>query len=764
MSEKKIDWTAIEFVDNQPCLDLIEARKPVGILAILDEESKLPKATDETFITKLNTNYDKKHEYYEKPRLARDKFIVKHYAGAVEYEIEGWRDKNKDQLPEHLIELVRTSANKFIAILYAPDGVLALKEGQQAPQDVKESKDNKLTLGAQFKNQLTSLMDMLSTTTPFFIRCVKPNMEKVPDKFNSELIYNQLLYAGMLETIRIRRMGYPIRYTHEDFWKRFRCICPEVQPVKGDFVASNASLLKALGLNSPKDFQSGVTKVFLKQDISNQLEDRRNVALTATIIKMQTWWRCINPFSYFYEQNKSSIVVQTWWRMGTKRVKFVKRRKSSVVIQKWLRMQKARRHLLALKEKKRKEEEEKRKREEEERQRKIKEMGKEAVEKEEEEKRLAEAEKEAREMEKFKALAEGEFGASHAGGEEGGEGAGEEEDKEKIEGNIEISNDPKKNRGSIMMKSGDKLEVPINVDGRITLGLGWKGGQWDMDASCLMFRFKQHRDDVYYYKPRSKDGSVIHRGGYAGLIRINPEEGDAEQIDVNLSKISPKTNTLLFVVTVFSPEGNFSSVHDAYVRLIDASTQSEFCRYTLTQSGDETARIMCKLFRYGFSKWRIQALGEPSEGRLYKHMIPKVEPFLDPKPPMRKFRIRVHRGKFTDIKKMYKGDSKTSLNTFCEIRFDIDKAKTKVVKKSLTPQWRSTKEVAGNSNILEINIMHKSRFGKEILLGTCLIPLADNNVQIQETWFKLEQRDKSKARKETAVTGDIKLTIQEMLI
>lgn len=315
-----------------------------------------------------------------------------------------------------------------------------------------------------------------------------------------------------------------------------------------------------------------------------------------------------------------------------------------------------------------------------------------------------------------------------------------------------------------MMKSGDKLEVPINVDGRITLGLGWKGGQWDMDASCLMFRFKQHRDDVYYYKPRSKDGSVIHRGGYAGLIRINPEEGDAEQIDVNLSKIAPKTNTLLFVVTVFSPEGNFSSVHDAYVRLIDASTQSEFCRYTLGQSGDETARIMCKLYRYGFSKWRIQALGEPSEGRLYKHMIPKVEPFLDPKPPMRKFRVRIHRGKFTDIKKMYKGDSKTALNTYCELRFDIDKVKTKVIKKSLTPQWRSTKEVSGNSNILEINIMHKSRFGKELLLGTCLIPLAGENVQIQESWFKLEQRDKSKSRKETAVTGDIKLTIQEMLI
>jgi myosin X len=81
-----------------------------------------------------------------------------------------------------------------------------------------------------------SLMTMLATTEPYFIRCVKPNMSKVPDKFDQELIYNQLLYAGMLETIRIRRMGYPIRYTLEDFWKRYKCICPEVCRVTSGLV------------------------------------------------------------------------------------------------------------------------------------------------------------------------------------------------------------------------------------------------------------------------------------------------------------------------------------------------------------------------------------------------------------------------------------------------------------------------------------------------------------------------------------------------
>jgi len=755
-----IDWTAIDFVDNQPCLDLIESRRPPGILAILDEETKFPRATDETFITKLHSNFEKKHEYYEKPRLARDKFIVKHYAGAVEYETPGWRDKNKDQLPENLVEMVRKSSNKFIAILYAPGGTEMTGE-EDAPigeEDEEGSTGSKLTLGGQFKNSLTTLMDMLMTTTPYFIRCVKPNMEKVPEKFDNELIYNQLLYAGMLETIRIRRMGYPIRYVHEDFWKRYRVICPEVDMVKGDYAKSCSALLKGLGLSSPGDFQLGKTKVFLKQNIANDLEDKRNLALTDIILKMQTWWRMMALRVRFVEKQKGSHAIQTWYRFANKRGKFVTQRKKAVLIQRWWRMLGARRELLALLEKKRKEEEERKRKEEEARKKRIKEKGEAAVLEEEAKAAEAKAAADAEELAKFKELAEGGFGDS--------------KEEAKAEGEAEAAPAPEKKKKkkkerhqSIMMKKGEALEIPINVDGRITLGLGWKGGQWDMDASCLAFRFKQHRDDVYYYKPRSKDGAVIHRGGYAGLIRVpNVADQDAEQIDLNLQKISPKTNTLIFVVTVFSPEGNFSSVEDAYCRIIDATTQLEYCRYTLDKGGDETARIMCKLFRYGFSKWRLQAIGEPSEGRLYKHMIPRVEPFLDVKPKRRKFRVRVHRGKLTDIKRMYKGSKTTSLNTFCELRFDIDKAKTKVVKRSLNPQWRSTKEVVGHGHILEVNVMHRIRFGKEIFLGRCLIPLEGDNVQIKDQWFRLEQRDKSKSRNQTAVTGDVKLTIQELLI
>eukprot|EP01095_Lingulamoeba_sp_RSL-Kostka_P009820 TRINITY_DN341_c0_g6_i1.p1 TRINITY_DN341_c0_g6~~TRINITY_DN341_c0_g6_i1.p1 ORF type:complete len:1226 (-),score=527.54 TRINITY_DN341_c0_g6_i1:73-3750(-) len=769
-----IDWTAIDFVDNQPCLDLIEMRRPPGILAILDEESKFPRATDETFYNKLIDNFAGKHEYFDKPKLARTKFFTKHFAGNVEYEITGWRDKNKDELPEHLTELIRSSENKFITILYTPSE----DDEEENSNNNNNKKKGKLTLGGQFKNQLVDLMTMLGETSPYFIRCVKSNMEKVANKFDDKLIYGQLLYAGMLETIKIRRMGYPIRFKNEDFFRRFRVICPEV-PMGADVQASCTALCNALGIKAPTNYQLGKTKVFLKQDMSNELEERRNVALTDIIVKVQTWWRGIFPRYLFNQKRQKSIVIQTWWRYAYWRGKFLRERAAATKIALWWKMAAAMKLKAELAEQKRVEEEERKRKEEEERQKMIKEMGEEKVKALEEEKKKEVEAAQAAEEEKIRALASGEISFGEGGGKEEPEDVpnnnnnnnnnNEEEDKKKKKKKKKKEKLKKDARGSIMMKKGATLEVPINVDGRITLGLGWKGGQWDMDASCLMFRFKQHRDDVYYYKPKSKDNSVTHRGGYAGLIRINPEEGDAEQIDINLSRVSAKTNTLLFVVTVFSPEGNFSSVQDAYVRLLDTNTQVEYCRYTLESSGNETARIMCRLYRYGYSKWRLQAIGEPSQGRLYKHMIPRVEPFLDDMPPRRKFRIRIHRGKLNDIKRMYKGKSgKTSVNTYCEVRFDTDKAKSKVIKKSLTPQWRSTVEVKGYGTVLEVNVMHKVRFGnvgkKSLFLGRCLIPLTTENVQIQETWFKLEQRDKSRDRGRTAVTGEIKLTIQEFII
>ena len=757
---EKIDWTLIEFKDNQECLDLIEQRRPPGILAIVDEESKFPRATDETLIAKLHDNFDKKHSYYDKPRLARMNFIVKHFAGAVDYQVTDWREKNKDELPEHLVDLVRNSQTKWIAILYADEAkykamAAGLTTTTDNSDDKKKKDSGKMTVGAQFKQQLIDLMTMLGTTEPYFIRCVKPNAEKVCNKFNEELIYNQLLYAGMMETIRIRQMGYPIRYSLDDFWKRYRVICPEIDQVRGDPAKTAHTLLKALGIEVPKMAQVGLTKVFMKDHINAELEDRRNVALTGVIMKMQNWWRFASNRAMFIEQRKNAVTLQVWWRYAIRRKQFNDAHNAAVRTQAWYRMMLALKLKKKLLEKKRKEEEAKRKKEEEERKKMIAKYGEEEAKRMEEEKKAAEM-AELRGAAAAVTLKEDEEEARKKAEEEAKKAAKKEKEKK--------SKVKRDKRGSIIMKKDQEIEIPIDVDGKVTLGLGWKGGQWDMDASVLMFRYKQHRDDIYYYKPRSKDNAVVHRGGYAGFIRTNPNDGekDAEQIDLDLRRVSAKTNTLLFVVTVFSPEGNFSTVEDAYCRLLDQGTNQEYCRYTLEQSGDETAKVMCKLYRYGFSKWRLKALGAPGEGRLYKHMIPYVQPFLDPEPPKRRFKIKIHRGKYVDVKSQYKGTTKAiALNTFIEIRFDYHAARSKIIKKSLTPQYKTSKDIYGHGTIIEANVMHRQRFGKDVFLARALIPLQPN-MAVKEQWYKLEARDKAKGRGQTAVTGEIKLSIQEI--
>ena len=56
-----------------------------------------------------------------------------------------------------------------------------------------------------------------------------------PQIFDRELCCRQLRYSGMMETIRIRRAGYPIRHTFGEFVERYRFLisgCPPPHKVR----------------------------------------------------------------------------------------------------------------------------------------------------------------------------------------------------------------------------------------------------------------------------------------------------------------------------------------------------------------------------------------------------------------------------------------------------------------------------------------------------------------------------------------------------
>ena len=82
--------------------------------------------------------------------------------------------------------------------------------GKSVRRHKKAGKAPAKTLGAAFRASLKDLMKKLATCTPHFVRCIKPNMQKVPGNYDEENVKIQLSYTGVMETCEIRRQGYGV--------------------------------------------------------------------------------------------------------------------------------------------------------------------------------------------------------------------------------------------------------------------------------------------------------------------------------------------------------------------------------------------------------------------------------------------------------------------------------------------------------------------------------------------------------------------------
>ncbi|XP_066225342.1 unconventional myosin-VIIa isoform X2 [Saccopteryx leptura] len=300
---ESIDWLHIEFTDNQDALDMI-ANKPMNIISLIDEESKFPKGTDTTMLHKLNSQH-KLNSNYIPPKNNHDtQFGINHFAGIVYYESQGFLEKNRDTLHGDIIQLVHSSRNKFIKQIFQADVAMGAETRKRSP-----------TLSSQFKRSLELLMRTLGACQPFFVRCIKPNEFKKPMLFDRHLCVRQLRYSGMMETIRIRRAGYPIRYSFVEFVERYRVLLPGVKPAyKQDDLRGTCQRMAEAVLGTHDDWQIGKTKIFLKDHHDMMLEVERDKAITDRVILLQKVIRGFKDRSNFLKLRNAATLIQRHWR------------------------------------------------------------------------------------------------------------------------------------------------------------------------------------------------------------------------------------------------------------------------------------------------------------------------------------------------------------------------------------------------------------------------------------------------------------------
>ncbi|KAL0252329.1 hypothetical protein I308_101718 [Cryptococcus tetragattii IND107] len=295
-NEKLQQWDYVNFgLDLQPTIELIESTQPVGILSLLDEECIMPKATDLTFTEKVQNVWEvpkgastaNRHPGSTKFKATRfgAGFVIKHYAGDVEYRTQGWLEKNKDPINDAVARLLATSEIPSIAGLFAE-----YAEDTSAPVGVvkKVKRGAFRTVGQRHKEQLGQLMQQLNTTQPHFVRCIVPNSEKRPGKFDVNLVLDQLRCNGVLEGIRIARLGYPNRHSFAEFRQRYEVLTPDVIP-PGYMDGRKAAERIAEALELDKDFYKiGATKIFFKAGILAELEERRDNLLHDIFQRLQS--------------------------------------------------------------------------------------------------------------------------------------------------------------------------------------------------------------------------------------------------------------------------------------------------------------------------------------------------------------------------------------------------------------------------------------------------------------------------------------------
>ncbi|XP_032387774.1 unconventional myosin-X [Etheostoma spectabile] len=349
-------WVDINWMDNGECLDLIE--KKLGLLALMNEESHFPKATDDTLLEKLH-NQHSKNSFYAKPRVAVHNFGVRHYAGEVLYDVRGMLEKNRDTFRDDILNLLRESRLDFVYDLF--EHVLS----RNKQDTLKSTKHRRPTVSSQFKDSLHSLMATLSTSNPYFVRCIKPNTHKMPDQFDQTLVLNQLRYSGMLETVKIRRTGFPIRRPFQDFCSRYKVLMRGVMKAEDP----KGSCLQLLHLydSSSSEWQLGKTKVFLRESLEHRLEKQREMEVLRAAMIIQAHVMGYMARKQYRKLLHCIVVIQKNYRAFYWRRKFLLLRWAALTFQKRVRGQLARQAFSQLlEEKKRREEEERCRRMEEE--------------------------------------------------------------------------------------------------------------------------------------------------------------------------------------------------------------------------------------------------------------------------------------------------------------------------------------------------------------------------------------------------------------
>ncbi|KAK3587120.1 hypothetical protein CHS0354_006760 [Potamilus streckersoni] len=387
--EECVEWSHINYTDNQPCLDLLEGQ--ASVFGLLNEEVYLNRKSDSERLGERILSLATTHKCLTKCRqnISEQSFTVRHYAGDVTYSVDGLVTKNKDNIPVELVAMLQNSTNPFVSGLF--------KDYQT--EDNSGMTKKKKTVLAKFKSSLDYLLASLNTSDVHYIRCIKPNPLKQAAVFDRQYVMRQLVANGITEAVEISKHSFPVRLLYTDFLKRYGLIIRHHQDSKlaetheGEYGQDETMLFDPLDMLYKKQLdmpsaphrtptprkrrrrrtgltsadhtrkccaavlrivldevieadtvrkQFGKTTLFLHQHQLENLDSARAKIMVTQVIKIQGAWRRYRQWKERLRRNLAAVKIQMFWRRWTNR----RKQAAVLLIQKSVRMFLTRRKFL----------------------------------------------------------------------------------------------------------------------------------------------------------------------------------------------------------------------------------------------------------------------------------------------------------------------------------------------------------------------------------------------------------------------------------
>lgn len=314
--QEGLDWKAISFKDNVNIIEVID-KKPSGLLQLLEEHSMMNRVPDDSALLATYNQHHEKNEVYMKSRFVGEGFCIKHFAGTVLYKIDGFLMKNNNSLQEELYDLLTNSSNPMLKQFH--DMSMSSSSSNQQGQDMffqsgptfmrrqslkrtlSRRMSSTITVSLQFRQQLDHLIKSLRETRPHYIKCIKPNDNKQPNAFNWPVVASQLRYSGVLEVVRIRREGYPIRLTFLNFYQKyylykplFRRLYPDWKIYEWEYTNEELKGYCLTILNrclKPSSYQVGINLICLHENGFSEMQKAMDGLYMKYLLRIQSLMR-----------------------------------------------------------------------------------------------------------------------------------------------------------------------------------------------------------------------------------------------------------------------------------------------------------------------------------------------------------------------------------------------------------------------------------------------------------------------------------------